>query len=35
MKSYRLYFDDAAAIDVVARSVETTFAIPDDSSRRT
>ena len=32
MKLYRLYFDDAAAIDVVARSFETAFALPNNAS---
>lgn len=29
MKLYRLYFDDVAAIEVVARSFQTTFALPE------
>ncbi|MEO8030707.1 MAG: hypothetical protein ABI765_07655 [Gemmatimonadota bacterium] len=32
MNLYRLYFDDAAAIDVVARSFEISFSLPNDSS---
>lgn len=32
MNLYRLYFDDVAAIEVVARSFETTFGLPNRSS---